>query len=134
MSGTPFVIQFEQVGDAAAGILTSTQHARNLPFGVKRAFWIQGTPSNLVRGHHANKVTEEVLIALTGIIKVKAETSQGIREFILSSPDSGVYIPSLCWTELTFSESAIALCLASTDFDEKDYLRDYKEFKMLIGE
>ncbi|WP_238395633.1 sugar 3,4-ketoisomerase [Pontibacter pudoricolor] len=133
LSDSPYLISFEQVGSAAAGVLTSTQFADKLPFAVKRVFWIQGTPTEVTRGHHANKTTKEVLVALTGTIKIKAETSTGINEFGLSSADRGLYIPALCWTELTFTEGTIALCLASTDFDEQDYLRDYEVFKKLIG-
>lgn len=132
MTETPYLIAFEQVGDAAEGMLTSTQFAHKLPFAVKRAFWINGTPPDRVRGHHANKTTEEVLIALNGTIKVKAETSAGVTKFSLNSPGQGLYIPAMCWTELTFSEGTIALCLASTDYDEQDYLRDYESFRKLI--
>lgn len=132
MADSPYIISFEQTGSAAEGKLTSTQYADKLPFIVKRVFWIQGTPPEVVRGHHANKTTEEVLIALTGSIKVKAETSAGVAEFILSASDKGLYIPALCWTELTFAEGSIALCLASTDYDEQDYLRDYEKYKQLI--
>ncbi|MBJ6116764.1 FdtA/QdtA family cupin domain-containing protein [Pontibacter sp. BT310] len=134
MSDSPYLISFKQVGSAAEGLLTSTQFADKLPFAVKRVFWIQGTPAGITRGHHANKTTKEVLVALTGTIKVKAETEDNISEFTLSSSDSGLYIPALCWTELTFTEGTIALCLASTDYDETDYLRDYDNYKKLIGE
>ncbi|MBB6610987.1 FdtA/QdtA family cupin domain-containing protein [Pontibacter sp. Tf4] len=133
MAETPYLISFEQAGTAAEGILTSTQFARELPFAIQRVFWIQGTPPERVRGHHANKTTREVLIALNGTIKVTAETSSGIKEFVLSSAAEGLYIPAMCWTELTFTEGTIALCLASTDYDEQDYLRDYDMFKKLIG-
>ncbi|NEM98304.1 sugar 3,4-ketoisomerase [Pontibacter burrus] len=133
MAVTPYLIAFEQVGNGAEGMLTSTQFAHKLPFAVKRVFWINDTPPDRVRGHHANKTTEEVLIALRGTIKVKAETSAGVTEFSLSEANTGLYIPALCWTELTFSEGTIALCLASTDYDEHDYLRDYEAFKNLIS-
>jgi hypothetical protein len=133
LSDSPYLISFEQVGSAAEGLLTSTQFADKLPFAVKRVFWIQGTPAGITRGHHANKTTKEVLVALTGTIKVKAETEGRTSEFRLSSSDSGLYIPAMCWTELTFTEGTIALCLASTDYDETDYLRDYDNYKKLVG-
>ena len=133
MSDSPYLISFEQVGSAAEGLLTSTQFADKLPFAIKRVFWIQGTPAEIVRGHHANNTTEEVLIALTGGIHVQTETSAGKSEFILSSSTKGLYIPPMCWTELTFADGATALCLASTDYDEQDYLRDYARYKQLIG-
>ncbi|HEY4650799.1 MAG TPA: FdtA/QdtA family cupin domain-containing protein [Pontibacter sp.] len=132
MADFPSLLTFEQVGTAAEGLLTSTQLAQKLPFTVRRVFWIQDTPPDKVRGHHANKTTREVLIALTGSIHVKAETSSGKQEFLLSSASQGLYIPALCWTELTFTTGTIALCLASTDYDEQDYVRNYTEFKQLM--
>lgn len=130
----PYLLYFEQLGNASEGYLTTTQYADRLPFEVKRVFWTYGIPSGVERGNHANKMTEEVLIAISGNITVKAEWSGGEEEFKLNSPNCGMYIPALCWTTLSFSSDAIAVCLASTDFSEKDYIRDYPTFvKMTDG-
>lgn len=83
------------------------------------------------RGHHANTATEEVLVALSGSIKVLTDTGCEKQEFELANPQEGLYIPAMCWTELRFSEGATALCLTSTDFSESGYIRDYDRFLQL---
>ena len=132
MAAAPHLIHFKQFGSPAEGYITTTQFASNIPFEVKRIFWVQDVPEKTIRGQHANKLTEEVLVALHGVIKVKTESKQGEQLFELDSPDLGLYIPSLCWTELVFEQDATGLCLASTDFDESDYIRNYSVFKQLL--
>lgn len=133
MPATPYLLQFDQIGDPNTGYICSTQLAAKVPFEIKRVFWLQGIPQNTVRGQHANKQTEEVLVAINGGIEVKAETASGLQNFKLTTPDQGLYIPAICWTELKFQENTIGLCLASTDFDEADYIRDYSVYKQLIS-
>lgn len=133
MPATLYLIQFDQIGNPVDGYITTTQFAARVPFEIKRVFWIHSTPESAVRGQHANKLTKEVLVAISGGIKVKAETASGTQTFELTSPDQGLYIPALCWTELTFENGTISLCLASTDFDDADYIRDYDAFKKLIS-
>lgn len=133
MPAAPYLIQFDQIGNPMEGYMTTTQFAASVPFEIKRVFWTHGTPPTTVRGQHANRLTEEVLVVVTGSIQVRAETAGGIQTFELTAPDQGLYIPALCWTALTFREGAISLCLASTDFDDADYIRDYDLFKQLIS-
>lgn len=124
----PYLILFDQIGNPAEGFLATTQYAEKLPFPVKRVFWTHGIPFGVARGNHANQQTQEVLVAVNGSIEVKAEWADGQETFTLNSPASGLYIPALRWTTLRFSEGAIAVCLASTDFSEDDYIRDYASF------
>ncbi|WP_242922751.1 sugar 3,4-ketoisomerase [Pontibacter liquoris] len=131
MPQAPYILTFDSIGSLSEGFLTTTQQAQQLPFAVKRVFWMHGTPAAVVRGRHANVETQEVLVALTGSINVKTETAESSAVFELKHPDQGLYIPAMCWTELTFSPGAIALCLASTDFSEADYIRDHALFKKL---
>jgi hypothetical protein len=132
LSAVPYIIQLNQAGNPADGYIFSTQFAEKIPFEIKRVFWTKSLPETAVRGKHANKLTKEVLVAVSGRIKVKAETANGMFTFDLTTPNQGLYLPALCWTELIFSEHAIGLCLASTDFDNADYVRDYKEFTSII--
>ena len=133
LPASPYLLTFERIGSPAVGYITTTQYAEQLPFKVRRVFWTHGTPPEVVRGHHANKATEEVLIALTGTVHVKADTGHQVQEFELSDSRKGLYIPAMCWTELRFSEGAVALCLTSTDYSEEDYIRDYAYFKKLAA-
>ena len=131
LPATPYLLTFERIGSPDVGYITSTQCADNVPFKIRRAFWTHGTPPEVVRGHHANKATEEVLIVLAGTARVKADTGTKVQEFELSDSRTGLYIPAMCWTEIRFSEGAIALCLTSTDYADEDYIRDYAYFKKL---
>ncbi|WP_461489203.1 sugar 3,4-ketoisomerase [Pontibacter sp. HJ8] len=132
LSATPYLLQFAPVGSDAIGYIASTQYARDIPFGIRRVFWTYGTPQQVLRGQHANKATEEVLVALTGRITVETDTGRGTETFVLDSPTKGVYIPAMCWTTLHLAEGTVGLCLASTDFDEADYIRDYEVFKRMV--
>ncbi|WP_240773222.1 FdtA/QdtA family cupin domain-containing protein [Pontibacter sp. SGAir0037] len=125
----PYLIQFDQIGSAVEGYIATTQYAEKLPFQVKRVFWTYNIPAGVVRGNHANKATQEVLVAVQGAIRVEAEWGKGQQVFLLNSPAIGLYIPPLCWTRLSFQDGAMAVCLTSTDFSEEDYIRDYQEFQ-----
>lgn len=127
------MLSFDCIGSSKIGYITSTQVADNIPFEIKRVFWTQATPPHVERGHHANMATEEVLIALSGSIRVVTNTGKEQQAFQLTNPQQGLYIPAMCWTELHFSEGATALCLASTDFSEADYIRDYGRFTRLVS-
>ncbi|WP_299825029.1 FdtA/QdtA family cupin domain-containing protein [uncultured Pontibacter sp.] len=131
MSAIPYTLQFTEIGSDASGYIATTQFAQHIPFGIKRVFWTYGTPQTVQRGQHANKATEEVLVALTGSITVVADTGRSTETFVLNNPTQGLYIPAMCWTTLHFSEGAIGLCLASTDYDDADYIREYDLFKRL---
>ena len=131
MPATPYLLQFDRIGSPETGYITTTQYADKVPFAVRRVFWTHGTPPEVVRGQHANKATEEVLIALSGSIKVKADTGHEVQEFELTDSLTGLYIPAMCWTEIHFSADAVALCLTSTDYKAADYIHDYEHFKKL---
>ena len=129
----PYLMQFEKIGDASSGFLATSQQAALLPFAVKRVFWVYGTPDAVKRGGHANKVTEEVMIAVQGSVSVQTESASGqLQNFELSDPTFGLYIPTYCWLSISFSPGAVLVCLASTDFDAADYIQDREEFRELI--
>lgn len=105
----------------------------NLPFEVKRLFWVYNAPPTESLGHHAHKELEQILIAMSGEVTVKTENFSGAKgTFILSSPNQGLYLPPLCWHEISFSENTIMLSITSMGYDESDYIRDYDSFKLLI--
>jgi hypothetical protein len=132
LSATPYLLAFTEVGSDALGYIASTQLAEYVPFKIKRVFWTYGTPAGVQRGQHANKATEEVLVALTGSIRVEADNGRSKETYLLDSPTQGPYLPAMCWTDLFFAPGTIALCLTSTDFDEADYIRDYNVFKRMV--
>ena len=126
----PYILHFEQTGDLASGFLATTQKASILPFAVQRIFWVYQTPVSVKRGDHANKLTEEIMVAVSGVVTVETETLNGQKQiFELNNPTSGLYIPTYCWLTISFTPSTVLLCMASTDFDEADYIHDKTVFR-----
>ena len=122
---------FSQIGDASIGYLSVSETAKPpLPFAVQRVFWTYYTPDNILRGRHAHRATEHVLLAMAGRITVTLESAAGaLKVFRLESPHVGLYVPPNVWHTIQYSTGAVQLALASQPFSEDDYIRDYQEFK-----
>jgi len=102
-----------------------------IPFKIKRVYYLYDVPSNAYRGGHAHKEQLAFLIALSGSFDVILDDGKNRSEVMLNKPNKGLLIPTGIWRELdNFSSGAICLVLASDEFDENDYIRDYKEFKL----
>lgn len=125
----PHLIEFLEIGQSDLGYL-SIGDSNSLPFDPKRVFWTYHTPEKVVRGRHAHYDTEMIIIACAGSITVNTEMPDGtVDVFKLDRPNIGVYIPKLCWHTMIYSHTAVQLVIASTDYNEKDYIREYNEFK-----
>ena len=130
----PHLITFPKHGESAIGYISVADN-NSLPFKVERIFWTYFTPESIVRGRHAHFKTEQILIAASGRIIVTTENGAGqIETFILDSPEKGVYIPPSVWHTMQYTHSSIQVVLASTHFDEKDYIREYEMFKKTWGQ
>ena len=122
------VINFEEYGDDR-GKLVIVEGMKSIPFDIKRIFYIYGTDFDVVRGQHANRESEFVLINVAGTSKVRI--SDGKEEMIieLDKPRMGVYIPKMIWKDMyEFSSNSVLLVLASTHYDATEYIRDYYEY------
>ena len=122
------VYNFGDLGDER-GKLVVIEGNQAIPFEIKRVFYIYDSDSTVVRGQHANKKSEFVLINVAGRSKVRI--TDGYEEVIieLNKPMMGVYIPSMIWKDMyDFSKDSVLLVLASTHFDENEYIRDYDEY------
>ncbi len=125
----PYIIQFDKLGDPSSGYISVGQNDK-LPFEVKRVFWTYYTPESVVRGRHAHHFTEQILIAASGRIVVTTEQANGkVEFFVLDNPSMGIYLPPNVWHTMQYSHTSTQLVLASTLFDEKDYIRDHNGFK-----
>ena len=103
-----------------------------LPYPIKRVYYLFDVPSNSFRGGHAHKEQLEFLIALSGSFMVTLDNGQSKKSFLLNKPNKGLLLPTGIWRELEdFSSSAICLVLSSGEFEEDDYIRDYRSFKNL---
>lgn len=128
------VIEFKDLGDER-GKLVVIEGNDSIPFDIKRVFYIYGSDPDVVRGQHANKESEFVLINVAGQSKVRI--TNGHEEFIveLNRPMMGVYIPKMVWKDMyDFSQDSVLLVLASTHYDGSEYIRDYDQYIKEINE
>ncbi len=109
------------------GNLTFIQFPQQVPFIIERVFWTYNVPSGEVRGGHAYKSQEEVIVALSGSFDVIVKLMNGdVQKISLNRGDIGIYLPPMSWRHLdNFSTNAFSLHLSSKKFDENDYLRDF---------
>ncbi|MBN1386955.1 MAG: WxcM-like domain-containing protein [Bacteroidales bacterium] len=114
------------------GNLSFIEEDSQLPFKIRRVYWIYDVPGGELRGGHAFRETEEMIVALSGSFDVVLH--DGVREyrFYLNRSYYGVFVPKMMWRMLeNFSTNSLALIIASTYYDEDDYIRDFEEFKKL---
>ena len=125
----PHVIEFLRIGSPDMGYI-SLAEKENLPFKVKRIYWTYFTPEDVKRGGHAHYKLRQILLAVAGKIIVTTELLSGEKnEFILDKPNFGLFIPQMCWREMQYSHNAVQVCIASMEFRENDYIREYNKFK-----
>lgn len=114
----------------ARGNLSFIEEENHIPFKIERAFWIYDVPGGESRGGHAYKETEEFIVALSGSFDVVLDNGTEKKVYHLNRSYSGVYVPKMVWREMTnFSTNSLALVLSSTKYNEKDYIRDYGQYK-----
>lgn len=128
----PFILDLASIGNRNIGFITIAEFPMNVPFEIKRAYWTYYTPHNVIRGNHAHLDLQQLIIALSGRLEIETTNTLGEKnEFILDDPKKCLYIPPKYWRTIKFSHSAVLLCLASKEYNEDDYIRDYEEFKKL---
>lgn len=123
------MLEFPQRGDER-GHLVIAEGMKDVPFEIKRVFYIYGSDKDVVRGQHANRKTEFVLINVSGTSKVKVKDGEGNEAiFCLNRPHTGIYLPTMVWKDMyDFSPDSVLLVLASEHYDANEYIRDYNEF------
>lgn len=115
------------------GNLVVGECGRDIPFDVKRFFMIYQVPLVEIRGEHAHYSCHQFLVAARGRISVIADDGANREEFILDSPDVGLYLPPLVWgVQYKYSADACLLVFASHHYDENDYIRNYDEFVQIV--
>lgn len=122
------IIEFQQHGDER-GMLVALEENKEIPFAIKRVYYMYDTGLNVRRGYHAHKKLEQILICVHGSCKIHLDDGNGTEEVILDKPYEGLYISNDVWREMyDFSEDAVLMVLASELYDESDYIRDYQQF------
>jgi dTDP-4-dehydrorhamnose 3,5-epimerase-like enzyme len=128
----PRIIDLPKILDPR-GNLTFLQHPEQLPFEMKRVFWTFDVPGGEVRGGHAYKTQDEVLVALSGSFDVVITDVNGdLKKYSLNRSYKGLYIPAKNWRHIeNFSTNAISLHLSSSEYEASDYEYDFEDYKIL---
>ncbi len=122
------LIELPKIHDAR-GNLTFIEGGKHVPFEIKRVYYLYDVPGGAVRGGHAHKKLQQLIIAASGSFDVILDDGYSRKRFHLNRSYYGLYIPTMIWRELdNFSTGAVCLVLASEYYDESDYIRDYEEF------
>ena len=123
------MLEFPQRGDER-GHLVIVEGCQDIPFEIKRVFYIYGSDRDVVRGQHANRESEFVLINVAGRSKVLVKDGEGNEAvFSLNRPHTGIYLPTMVWKDMyDFSEDSVLLVLSSTHYTPDEYIRNYDEF------
>ena len=127
------ILHFGNHGDER-GSLVVIEGSQSIPFDIQRVFYIFNADTDAVRGQHANRESEFVLVSVAGRCKIRL--TDGVEECTveLNQPMTGVYIPKMIWKEMyDFSPDAVLLVLASTHYDGTEYIRDYIEYQKEMG-
>ena len=123
------MLEFPQHGDDR-GHLVVVEGMKDIPFEIKRMFYIYGSDANVVRGRHANRKSEFVMINVAGQSKVRVDDGRGNEAvFSINRPHTGLYLPRMIWKDMyDFSEDSVLLVLSNEAYDPNEYIRDYNAF------
>lgn len=129
------ILEFPNLGDERGDLVVVEGEGFGAPFDIKRVFYIYGSDSTVVRGQHANRRTEFILINVAGSSKVKVDNGCETKVYELNRPRMGLYLPTMLWKDMyDFSEDSVLLVLASEHYDGTEYIRDYEAYKKEIME
>ena len=115
------------------GNLSFIEEFKQVPFKIERTYWIYDVPGGQIRGGHAFREQQELIVALSGSFDIVVDDGKVKKTFSLNRSYYGLLVPAGLWRQMqNFSTNSLALVLSSTPFNEDDYIRDYEEFKSLI--
>ncbi|MDF0729873.1 FdtA/QdtA family cupin domain-containing protein [Pseudomonas entomophila] len=123
-------IDFQVLGDAR-GSLVALERERNVPFEIRRVYFIYNTAEGVSRGYHAHRKLRQVAVCVAGSCTMVLDDGHKREEVVMDSPERGLLIEDLVWREMHhFSDNCVLMVLASEYYDEADYVRDYQKFIM----
>lgn len=127
------IVQLPKILDAR-GNLSFLEEDNQVPFKIKRAYWIYDVPGGVRRGAHGYRENQELVVALSGSFDVVVDNGKEQKSFHLNRSYYGLFIPKNTWRVMeNFSTNSLALVLSSTDYDVNDYIFDYEQFKREVG-
>ena len=117
------------------GNLSFFENSKQIPFDIKRTYWIYDVPGGEIRGSHAFKESYEFIVALSGSFDIVLNDGEKEMKFSLNRSYYGLYVPNLLWRSIeNFSTNSLALIVSSLSYDAADYIRDFDEFKTIRNE
>ena len=123
------ILEFSDLGDERGNLVVVEGSGIDIPFSIKRVFCIYGSDAEVIRGRHANRKTEFVLINVSGKSKVKVDNGYEQRIIDLDRPRMGLYLSAMVWKDMfEFSSDSVLLVLASEHYDAEEYIRNYDDF------
>ncbi len=123
------ILEFSDLGDERGNLVVVEGSGFDIPFSIKRVFYIYGSDAEVIRGRHANRKTEFVLINVSGKSKVKVDNGYEQRIIDLDRPRMGLYLSAMVWKDMfEFSSDSVLLVLASEHYDAEEYIRNYDDF------
>lgn len=123
------IIEFADLGDERGNLVVIEGDKIDIPFEIKRVFYIYGSDSEVIRGQHANRETEFLLVNVAGTSKVKIDNGTESEIILLNRPRMGLYLSPMVWKDMyDFSGDSILLVLASRHYDPSEYIRSYPDY------
>lgn len=123
------ILEFDEFGDERGSLVVAEGSGKDIPFEIKRVFYMYGSDPTVVRGQHANRKTEFVLINVSGTSKVKVDNGVEQAVIELNRPRMGLYLKTMLWKDMyDFSPDSVLLVLASEHYDGEEYIRNYEEY------
>ena len=123
------ILYFKDLGDERGNLVVIEGEGIDIPFDIKRVFYIYGSDDKVVRGQHANRETEFLLVNVGGSSKVKVDNGTETAIITLDRPGMGLYLSPMLWKDMyDFSPDSILLVLASRHYDDREYIRDYQKY------
>ncbi|MCR5280082.1 MAG: FdtA/QdtA family cupin domain-containing protein [Lachnospiraceae bacterium] len=127
------VIEFKEYGDERGNLVVAEGSGFDVPFDIRRVFYMYGSDPDIKRGNHANKYTKFVLINVSGSSKVLVDDGFKQEVIVLDKPRMGLYLGPMVWKEMyDFSPDSVLLVLASEHYIESEYIRDYNSFLKMV--
>ena len=126
---------YYQIHEDAQGMLVAIEEEKDIPFRIKRVYYMYGAGDAVIRGRHAHKSLQQILICVHGNCKIRLDDGRERKIISLNHPNEGLYIPHLVWREIfDFAPDTVLLVLASDVYDKSDYIRDYEEFIKYVSD
>ncbi len=123
------LISFDAMGSVSDGFLVAVESERDLPFILKRVFYIYGVPADVARARHANRNSQFVMVCLRGRCCVRTNDGEQQVDYTLDRPDQGLYTGPMVWKEMhAFSADCVLLVMSDCFYDASEYVRDYDVF------